>query len=612
MVYRVRAFICFFFILHALPGFGQGIDSVKILLSGVHTWEVSLQKDSALSFCYNYLAEAYSGQQDSLARLYIDSLEQLSVKTTWTKTQGLLLRAKGKYHDRRGEFEQALDAYSQAIDFFKTRHDQSDFIAYTYILKAFVLNNNGLQEACAQTLEEIRPLASRLPNKNYLAWIIDFYGDQNFYSAYGKQDYRKAIEYYLEVEKLLPDVKNNMIKADNAHGLAGCYLRLGDEQKAIEYRNKALEVAGKYNLHSVIFAVYGDMADVYEERGDFEKATEYRLLGLEYAKKTGWIEMEARAHRSAAYTYKNAGQFEKALEHFEQLEAIEDSLDRFEVQSRYHELEAKYELGKKDLRIEQLRARNLRMWLYVLGVVLTGGLLFIIYYKRTNKRLVVQNVALMNKNLEIQRALTEGQNIERKRMAIELHDNINAKIAATKWILETINTPDKPMEEQTVINRLVESLSDIYDDVRFISHNLVPKDIESKNLEELIRQLADNLNQNQKIHFTFTAKGKDPGILNDIKIHAYAVVMELVNNIIRHSGCHHASIALSFTNDDLIIHVEDDGKGFDPGQNGQGTGLKNLESRISGVHGKINIASEVNKGVKISISMPFRQVPVSG
>lgn len=82
-------------------------------------------------------------------------------------------------------------------------------------------------------------------------------------------------------------------------------------------------------------------------------------------------------------------------------------------------------------------------------------------------------------------ALTEGQNIERKRMAIELHDNINAKIAAAKWIMETINTPDKSIQERNVIDQLVETMSDIYEDVRFISHNLVPKELETKNLSEI-------------------------------------------------------------------------------------------------------------------------------
>ncbi len=583
----------------------QGIDSVLTTLQLAQSWEESIQKDSALAFGYNYMAEAYSGQEDSLASLYIDSLKWLLPISKWNKTEGLLFRAQGKYHDRRGEFQEALDDYSKAIISFEKNNDQSELIAYTYILKAFVLSNNGLEDACYQTLEQIKPLASRLTNKNYLAWILDSYGDHSFYTSFGHPDYNKALGYYLQVEQLLPEVRNMMIKADNAHGLAGCYLRLGQEKKAIEYRAKALEIAKANNLHSVIFAVYGDMADVYEQQNDFQKAIDYRLSGLDYAKQTGWIEMEARAHRTTAYTFKLAGNFEKALEHFELFKEIEDSLSRFEVQSQYHDLEAKYELGKKDLQIQSLKARNLQMWLYILAGLLLGGLIFINYTRSTNKKLRQHNDELFQKNLDIQKALTEGQNIERKRMAIELHDNINAKIAAAKWILETINTPDKSPEEQRVIHRLVDSMSDIYEDVRFISHNLVPKDIETKDLETLISQLVQNLNQNQKIKFTFSSSGQNPGMDNDMKIQTYAMIMELVNNIIRHSDCKQALIKLLFENQSILISVEDDGKGFDVNEIQSGTGLKNLNSRVKSVHGQMQVTSNRQEGVAVLITIPL-------
>ncbi|MBP6681075.1 MAG: tetratricopeptide repeat protein, partial [Saprospiraceae bacterium] len=425
-------------------------------------------------------------------------------------------------------------------------------------------------------------------------------------SAYGRQDFPGALSYYQQVEALLPQVKSMMIKADNAHGLAGCYLRLGDEKKALEYRNKALEIAKEKKFHSVIFAVYGDLADVYEEKGNFKEAIHYRLLGIDYAKQTGWIEMEARAHKTTGYTFKQAGDFKQALYHFEQLKEIEDSLARFEVQNRYHELELKYESGQKDLQIEQLKGKNLRMWLYVLAALVLGGLLFLNYYRRTNKKLLLQNLELSGKNLEIKRALTEGQNIERKRMAIELHDNINAKIAAAKWILETINTPDKSQEEQLVINRLVDAMSDIYEDVRFISHNLVPKDIEANTLNELIGQFLQNLSQNQKIKFTFIPAQREPEIGNALKIQAYAMIMELINNIIRHSECQKASVQLNFDDEVMDIRVEDDGKGFVADINQSGTGLKNLTSRVKSVNGSLKISNGLKHGVTVHISIPLR------
>ncbi len=605
MALRITSFVLLLVVAGRNPVSGQDIDSVLHLLTIARSWEDSRSRDSALSYDYNFLAEAYSGKSDSLAQRYIDSLSFLAPVSKWNKTEGLLLRARGKYHDRRGEFEQALDFYTNAIASLEKNGDQSELLAYAYILKAFVLNNNGLPDACEQTLEKIRPLAEKLSNKNYLAWILDAYGDHAFYPAYGHQDFQKALSYYLQVEALLPEVKNMMIKADNAHGLAGCYIRLGEKQKALEYQNKALEIARAQNFQSVIFAVYGDMADVYEEHGDFKEAIRYRLLSLEYARQAGWIEMVARAQRSTANTFKKAGDFEKALYHFEQSRAIEDSLARYEVQKRYHELEVRYASGQKDLEIEKLKGSNLQMWLYVLTGLLVGGILFLNYYRRTNKKLLMQNMELAGKNLEIQQALTEGQNIERKRMAIELHDNINAKIAAAKWIMETINTPDKSAEEQQVLNRLVESMSDIYEDVRFISHNLVPKDIEHNTLSVLVGQLVQNLNQNQKIHFSFSVTGTEPELGNALKTQTYAMIMELINNVIRHSNGRHADVSIKFASMEMTIDVTDDGKGFLTDAPQTGTGLKNLASRVKSVDGNITISDQKPRGASIHITIPL-------
>ena len=565
----------------------------------------SIDRDSILIHNYNYLAEAYSGRGDSLALLYIDSLEMLLGSTEWDKAAGLYHRAIGKYHDRRGEFQQALDSYTRAVEEFNAIGDESAYLVYTSILKAFVLNNNGLPDDCERELAIIQPIAEKLENKNYLAWIIDAFGDHYFYSGFGKQDIPRALDYYLEVEAILPGVSNNMIIADNAHCLSGCYLRLGDEPRALEYRDKALAIAKEHNLHSVTFAVYGDLAEVYELQGNYAEAIRYRELSLEYARQTHWIEMEARAEVNIANTYKLAGDFENALMHFEQLKTIEDSLERHRVQMRYSELEALYESKEKDLEIQSLRAANMRMILGILaGLIFLGGIV-IIYIQSLNRRLRNQNIALRQKNLEIQAALTEGQNLERKRMAIELHDNINAKIAATKWMVESITFEQKTEEEQAMLNRLVNSIEEIYKDVRFISHNLVPKEIEEKPLEELIGELLTNLNQNQKIHFTFQATGSPGALNNSVKLQAYSILMELINNTLKHSDCKEASVTIDYTSNEIQLKVRDDGKGFDPKADYAGAGLKNVRARVENIHSTIDIDSGSNEGTSIMISIPY-------
>lgn len=157
MLSRPSVFLLCFCLFHGTLAWSQGIDSIHLMLKEAHRLEDSFRKDSALSYYYSYLAEAYSGQQDTLSLQFIDSLETLLPDSRWNKTEGLLFRARGKYHDRRGEFEQALGQYTEAIASLEKNGDQSELVAYAYILKAFVLNNNGMTEACYATLEKIRP-----------------------------------------------------------------------------------------------------------------------------------------------------------------------------------------------------------------------------------------------------------------------------------------------------------------------------------------------------------------------------------------------------------------------------------------------------------------------
>jgi tetratricopeptide (TPR) repeat protein len=308
----------------------QGIDGAKEAIATIRHTGPSLTRDSILIHNYNFLAEAYSGKDDSLAKHYIDTLAQLRQTSAWNKTEGLYHRALGKYHDRRGEFEKALNEYSLAIESFEKVGDESDYIVYANILKAFVLNNNGLHETALDQLTAVRPLAEKLENKNSLAWIIDAFGDYYFYSSFGHMDYRKALEYYLQVEAILPQVRNQSIVADNAHCLAGCQSRLG-EAKALAYRDKAADCR-ENGYQNIIFAVYGDLARL-RRAGKFEEAIKYRQLSLVYARQSQWIEMEARAERISPIRTRPPVILKKHLRISEHL-SPGNSLSRYDVQER--------------------------------------------------------------------------------------------------------------------------------------------------------------------------------------------------------------------------------------------------------------------------------------
>jgi len=598
---------CLICLLHVIPGpvYGQFPDSS--LLSSIADAEKmspSVVRDSILTHAFNLISEDRAGKHDSLAEVYLAKLSQLADATRWDKAPGLYYRALGKYHDRRGDYQEALDAYTRSIEEFQKANDASQYIAYAFIYKAFLLSNNGLFDEGYRYLEEIEPVAAALENKDCYAFILDAYGDRHFYPFFGQRDIPRALEFYKQVEEILPETTRPMIATDNAHCLAGCYMRLGQEELAQEYIAKAISQSEEFGTPSVIFAVYADLADFYEEQGNYEDAIPYRIKSLEYAKKEHWIEMEARGEKNLAYTYKAAGDYESALTHFERWQAIEDSISRYSVQERYAELQTKYESGKKDLEIEKLKAQNLALWRNILIIVLLTGIGILIYFRRLNKKLQKQNTELQLKNEQIQAALTEGRSLERKRMAIELHDNINAKIAATKWMLESLENETNTPEENQLIQSIVNQITEVYEDVRFISHNLVPKEIEERTLTDLLDELVYNLNKNQRIHFELHTSDQLPVLSNTQKLQVYSMIMELINNVLKHSGSTRTDIRIDGDNNRLRFIVTDNGKGFTDETDSGGTGLRNVEARLIAMRGEMRVGNNQPSGANIEIEVP--------
>jgi two-component system, NarL family, sensor kinase len=479
------------------------------------------------------------------------------------------------------------------------------------VLAAFVLNNNGLIDRCLEYLEKARPLAEKSANTNNLCWILDYYGDYNYYDSFGVKNYRKALRYYKQVEQLLPRATSPNLEADNPHCLANCYSRLGYEELAAMYSEKALRVATKYNNRVVIFAVYADLADVYEEKGQFGKAIEYRRKSLDFAVRSGWREMQSRAENYLYNTYKNAGDYKSALTYLESHKANEDSMERYKVQQRYNELQASYNAEKRDSQIRDLQNKSLLQARNFLIILLLGGMGIMAYIVWTNRRLRVSNERLVTKNREIEEALARGQTMERKRMATELHDNLNTKVAAVRWRLEALDQSNWHEPDRKIVNDVLEMINDVYGDIRLISHNLLPEVLESKGLRAAIQALIGSLEGNDKAEFSFVFDGEEYRLSSAVEYQLYTILLELVNNIIKHAQATRAWVSLTYQRHRILLTVSDNGVGFGPSADKKtdGVGLRNIQQRVEQLRGTWKVES-MPQHTRISVEIPVVQASV--
>lgn len=580
------------------------LDSLIHHIKDLSTQKASIQRDTNIILSLSLLTERSLNMGDSRNQFFLDSLQRFTKKTNWPKGLGLHERALGKQNDVKGNYTEALKHYTNAIQLLKKAGGDSFELAYAYVLAAFVLNNNGLTDKCIEMLNEALPYAKATKNKNNLCWIYDFLGDYNYYDSFGIRNYKKALFYYKEVEKNIPYTTSPTLKADNPHCLANVYMKLGDEKKANDYRDNALRIAKHYNNRVVIFATYADLADIYEQQKSYEKALEYRKASLEYAQKSGWKEMESRAENYIYQTYKRTGDYKNALKYYELHKTHEDSLGRFSVQKAYAELQAKYEAEKQQLRItdlenEQLiQTQNFLIGLSVLGVLLTC---FIFW---SNRKLKAKNQQLKTKNREIEDALLKGQTIERKRVASELHDNLNTKIAALRWRLEALDTSKYPEADQKIHAGLLQTLEDVYADVRLISHNLLPTELETQGLVAALQKLTEKLNVNAKTVFHLITNGITERLNPKIEHQLYSVALELVNNVLKHAQAQQVWISISQNHEVVSLTVSDDGVGMSNVEKATGVGLRNISARVEALNGTWLIDSKPTTGTKVTIEVP--------
>ena len=87
----------------------------------------------------------------------------------------------------------------------------------------------------------------------------------------------------------------------------------------------------------------------------------------------------------------------------------------------------------------------------------------------------------------------------------------------------------------------------------------------------------------------------------------YFTIMELLNNIIKHSDAHEAKLSLKEINDSLLIQIIDNGKGFDSKKFHvlEGFGINQIKSRLNNLNGTMEIDSKINLGTAIKISVPI-------
>lgn len=158
----------------------------------------------------------------------------------------------------------------------------------------------------------------------------------------------------------------------------------------------------------------------------------------------------------------------------------------------------------------------------------------------------------------------------------------------------------------------IDSLRELHDKVRNISHDLIPPVFQYATLPEILTDHIYSLNSLSKTTFTLSINDEDivSQIPQETALEIYRVVQEASGNILKYADAENASISLDIDGSNIILNIKDNGNGFDPNSKKTSVGLNIIKNRALSLNGTFTIESEIGKGCKISLTIPHQQCAV--
>ncbi|WP_165944068.1 tetratricopeptide repeat protein [Aquimarina spinulae] len=273
---------------------------------------------------------------------------------------------------------------------------------------------------------------------------------------------------------------------------------------------------------------------------------------------------------------------------------------------------------KKDQEIHESKLarqksiKNSILYSFLILLIPVIGLLFTYYQKlqtqnelnKKQEEVSEQKISSLIKDQELKliKASIKGQDKERKRIAQELHDSIGGNLAAIKLQLNnTVFHGDKK-----TISTINNQLDDTYDQVRNLSHNLIPKKFSENNFCDVLEEYFNNIGGTTSLSTSFVAYPRaEIDILDEtLQIEVFKIIQELITNTIKHAKATSLELQLNLVENMINVLFEDNGIGFNTKNKATGLGFESIKNRLKKVSGTFHIDSRVNRGTIIDIEVP--------
>ena len=506
---------------------------------------------------HNYAAlEQLKGNTEKFMRIVLEKCIPLarksgnkSILASYHTDIGFVMNEMKNYHKAIPYLQSSIKILSQVND------DVEDLIwAKTNLVESYT-QTNQLAKA-KQTLNELEALYKRIPKNQYL-------------SLY----YQYLTDYYITINK---------------------------KDSAIISINKGIDVAKKMNIpYDVQTLSYKKFTVLRSEKNytEAEQVMKEILSKIEYDNAQNKLSFV----KDMASLQEDMGKFGPAYQYLRKYLELRDTVDKEQNRKNTLELEAQYNTSEKEKKLLSLENKSRLQRLILLSSLFfaTGIILFFVYAlnqrKKRNRNEIIR--IEQERKLDFSKALLEGEEQERKRIARELHDGLGGRITGVKLALENSN-----QTQTSTVSKSILQLENILTEVRQTARNLMPESIQKTGLENALKDYCYEMSSPQ-LKILFYSNSLQEITDKNIQLNIYRIVQELVTNGIRHGNASEILINITHETPLLLLDYEDNGQGFDMKQIKRNFGMNNIETRVKNLNGSIIWKSEIGKGTTTNIEV---------
>ncbi|MBS0030434.1 ATP-binding protein [Chitinophaga sp. 22321] len=603
------------------------LKAMKYLEAGMQESKKTPYLQAIYHYYNGYLLDIRKSDKSQESFMLADTL-----LSKYKTKEAFLFRAKAWYG--YGRIAQRKDDYKAFADIILNKSiplaeasGNKTLVGKNYLGLCIVFKNAGQYDKaetyCLKAIETLKASSNPLPE------LIDAYHTiAETYSLSGKNPKAKAA--LDSVRPILAAYSDSTYYLDY-YAAEGMYYTVEGQTVPGQYKNalasleKGVTLAKKLGLHYEELRLLMQKFYAYYNDKNYVQAKEVLNYLLTQEMMITLTSNRIQLYYGMAATYEGLKQWAPAYEWMKRYSELSDSLSQTQLKNDVHALEIKYRDAEKQKEInalkaqrvqEALAAKNARLVTWLLGsasLFLLIVLVFALIIYNDKKKLLAQkelsyqqhlNEMAQQQQLQFSQAVLQGEEQERRRLARDLHDGLGGMLAGAKINLSAQIEDTYSQDQRNELEKITLQLDHSVTELRRIAHNMMPVNLLKFGLKTALKDLCESL-MSDTTHISFQALNIADTLREEVQIHIYRIVQELLSNAVKHAQATNIILQCSQDGSLFFITQEDNGKGFDTQATEQvkGIGLSNIKNRVGFLKGKIDIDSVPNEGTTINIEL---------